>query len=170
MKLSTRTIALTAALALSAAPAVALPAQIPSNQGTAHIPDNQGTQQADNPGPPANQGTANMPENPGQPASQGTSNRPATPGPNASAKSKGKAYGKYCADQSKKHVDGQQGTPFSKCVTAMAKLATGQTSNPATACKTESKKRLPGQKGTPFSKCVSAGAKLLGDQEDEPAA
>lgn len=43
MKLSTKTIALTAAMALSAVPAFALPAQIPSNAGTAQIPDNRST-------------------------------------------------------------------------------------------------------------------------------
>jgi len=49
------------------------------------------------------------------------------------------------------------------CVTAMAKLANGQTSNPRTACKDESKQHVEGQNGTPFSLCVSGGAKLLGD-------
>ena len=141
MKFSTKTIALTAAFALSAVPAFALPSQVPHNQGTAHIPDNQGTQHApDNPGPPA------------------------TPGPNAHASAKAKAYGTYCKTESKKHVKGQKGTPFSKCVTAMAKLANQQTNSPVKACKTESKKHVKGQKGTPFSKCVVAGAKLLKDQ------
>ena len=88
MHFSTKIVALTAALALSAVPAFALPAQVPSNQGTAHMPT--------------------------------------TPGPNASASSKAKAYGKYCSDQSKKHVKGQKGTPFSKCVVAGAKLLKDQ--------------------------------------------
>lgn len=113
-----------------------------------------------------------MPQNPGQaadPGLQGTSRkRPARPGADASAKSKGKAYGKYCADQSKKHVDGQHGTAFSVCVTAMAKLASAQTSNPRTACKTESNKHIDGQRETQFSKCVSAGARLL-DEQAQPA-
>lgn len=126
MHLSIKTIALAAVLALSAVPAFALPAQVPSNQGTAHTPS--------------------------------------TPGPNASASSKAKAYGKYCSALSKKHVAGQKGTPFSKCVTAMAKLATEQTRSPSKACKSESKKHVDGQKGTPFSRCVVAGAKLLNDK------
>ncbi len=29
---------------------------------------------------------------------------------------KGKAYGYYCKGQSKKHVKGEKGTPFSRCV------------------------------------------------------
>jgi hypothetical protein len=81
------------------------------------------------------------------------------PGPNATAATKAKAYGKKCQDQSKKHVAGQKGTPFSQCVTAMAKVATGR-SNPTTACKTLSKKHVAGQKGTPYSRCVVAAAQL----------
>ena len=137
MRFSTKTIALTAVLALSAVPAFALPAQVPSNQGTQHAPANPGSQ---------------------------STTTPVTPGPNASAKAKGKAYGTYCATQSKKHVAGQKGTPFSQCVTAMAKLASGKTTNPTTACKTLSKKHVAGEHGTPFSRCVSAAAKLLNDQ------
>jgi hypothetical protein len=89
---------------------------------------------------------------------------PATPGPNSHAK----AYGKYCQGQSKKRTDsapGTKGTPFSQCVTALAKLASGKTDNPRTACQNESKQHVDGQKGTPFSLCVSAGAKLLRDQK-----
>jgi hypothetical protein len=131
MNLFTKLAGVTAALALSAAPAVALPAAPPSST------------------PPANQGTAH---------------KVATPGPHASLPAKAKAYGRYCKGQSKKHVKGEKGTPFSKCVTAMAKLAKGTTKSPRTACKAESKKHVKGQKGTPFSRCVSSGAKLLKDR------
>ena len=82
------------------------------------------------------------------------------PGPNAPAATKAKAYGRLCQSESKKHVPGKKGTPFSQCVTAMARLATGETSNPARACATLSKKHVAGQTGTPFSKCVAAAAKL----------
>jgi hypothetical protein len=55
----------------------------------------------------------------------------------------------------------------------MAKLATGKTDSPTTACKTESKKHVKGEKGTPFSRCVSAAAKLKKDTApaagDDPA-
>jgi hypothetical protein len=112
MRFSTKTAALTAVLALSAVPAFALPAQVPSNFGTSHIPSNQGTQRA--------------PSNPGQPTDPGASTTPVTPGPDASSKAKGKAYGKYCSTESKKHVDGQKGTPFSKCVSAAARLQEDQ--------------------------------------------
>jgi hypothetical protein len=88
------------------------------------------------------------------------------PGPSASADAKAKAYGKHCQGQSKKHVAGQKGTPFSQCVTAMAKVATSKT-NPTTACKTLSKKHVAGQKGTPYSKCVVAAAKLRKQHEQD---
>ena len=90
------------------------------------------------------------------------------PPPNAPLPAKAKAYGRYCQDQSKKHVAGQKGTPFSQCVTAMAKLASGQTDSPKAACSAMSKKHVAGEKGTPFSRCVAAGAKLLRDQHKSP--
>src|SRR5437868_2833401 len=89
-------------------------------------------------------------------------NSHSTPGPSASLEAKAKAYGKVCDKESKKHVAGQKGTPFSQCVTAMAKLATGATKSPAKACAGMSKKHVAGQKGTPYSQCVVAAAKLKG--------
>ena len=93
-------------------------------------------------------------------AHSGKPNEPSLPGPHASLPAKAKAYGVYCRKESKKHVAGQKGTPFSQCVTAMAKLSTGSTKSPAKACAALSKKHVAGQKGTPFSQCVSAAAKL----------
>jgi hypothetical protein len=90
-----------------------------------------------------------------------------TPPPSASASDKAKAYGVHCQGESKKHVAGQKGTPFSQCVTAMAKLATGQTTSAKTACKTLSKKHVAGQKGTPYSQCIKAAAKLKADDDDQ---
>jgi hypothetical protein len=137
-------------LALGAAPALALGAGGPPSGTPTGPPSTTPT------GPPET--TPQPPENPG------TQNKPETPGPGASLPAKAKAYGKYCQGQSKKHVKGQHGTPFSQCVTAMAKLAHGQSDNPRSACKDLSKKHVDGQSGTPFSRCVSAGAKLLKDQ------
>jgi hypothetical protein len=80
------------------------------------------------------------------------------------------AYGRYCKTQSRKRSDaaeGTKGTPFSQCVTAMAKLANDRTDSPRAACKQLSKKRsdaTEGTKGTPFSQCVAGGAKLLREQ------
>jgi hypothetical protein len=100
------------------------------------------------------------PTSPGN--SAGHSHGSSAPGPNASGPAKAKAYGKFCQSESKKHVAGQQGTPFSQCVTALAKLATGKAKSPGQACKGLSKKHVSGMKGTPFSQCVVAAAHLLG--------
>jgi len=143
VKLISKIAAAIAVLAVSASPALALPPQAPDNSGTAHAP-------------------ATSPQG-SPPSNQGTERKPSTPGPRASANSKAKAYGKYCKGQSKKHVKGQKGTPFSQCVTAMAKLLSGKTKSPRTACKDLSHKHVEGEKGTPFSRCVSGGAKLLHD-------
>jgi hypothetical protein len=109
---------------------------------------------------------AAKPPNPGNSA-QGHAHRTAAqadpPGPNASPGAKAKAYGRFCQGESKKHVRGQKGTPFSQCVTAMAKLATGTTTNPARACAPLSRKHVAGQTGTPYSRCVAAAAKLRGN-------
>jgi hypothetical protein len=93
-------------------------------------------------------------------ASPAVAGKPAsTPGPNAGNAAKAKAYGKYCQNQSKKHVKGEKGIPFSQCVTAMARVARNDV-NPRRACQGLSKKRVAGEKGTPFSRCVVAAAKL----------
>lgn len=166
MKVLTKLALLTATAALGAAPALAVGpptgTPIPTNTGTAHMPTSPGSQGAAHAG--------------GQ-GSSSTTTTTSTPGPSASLPAKAKAYGKYCQGESKQHVAGTPGTPFSKCVTDMAKLAkasaptpatgspTTSTStsatNPTTACKNESKKHVAGQHGTPFSLCVSGAAKLL---------
>jgi hypothetical protein len=140
MTFSTKVAAVTAALALSATPAVAIAAQPPKVPGAAKRAAT----------PAGSQNT--------------TAAKPSPPGPGASLPAKAKAFGKRCQGESKKHVAGQKGTPFSQCVTAMAKLATGATKSPRTACKDLSKKHVAGEKGTPFSRCVVAGAKLRREQ------
>lgn len=96
----------------------------------------------------------------GQEKGHGPEYAPETPGPGASLPEKAKAYGRYCQGQSKKHVEGQKGTPFSQCVTAMAKAAHNERLTARQACKGMSKKHVKGVKGTPFSKCVSGVGKL----------
>jgi hypothetical protein len=135
MKIGIKTCVLAGALALAASPAWALPPQVPDNDGTQHA------------------------------ASKAPAGETGTPGPSAGLPEKAKAYGVYCRGFSRKHVAGSTGTPFSKCVTAMAKLATDQSSSPRKACAGQSKRHVHGQKGTPFSRCVTAGARLLGKHE-----
>lgn len=82
------------------------------------------------------------------------------PGPKASLPEKAKAYGVYCKEESKKHVKGEKGTDFSRCVTAMAKAAKNEKLTARQACKSLSKEHVKGEKGTPFSRCITAAAKL----------
>ncbi len=70
-----------------------------------------------------------------------------------------RAYGKACAGESRKHVKGQKGTPFSQCVHALKTLDNGTATSPKAACKAESHKHIKGEKGTPFSRCVAAAHK-----------
>jgi len=67
---------------------------------------------------------------------------------------KGKAYGYYCRGESKKHVKGEKGTAFSRCVRALAQADKNDGLTAKKACKTLSKKHVKGVKGTPFTKCV----------------
>ena len=94
---------------------------------------------------------------------------PTTPGPKAGLPAKAKAYGRYCQGQSKTHIVGTPGTPFSTCVTDMAKLATGKASNPHRVCINESKRHVAGAKGTPYSQCVSGAERLLKDMAKSTA-
>jgi hypothetical protein len=106
---------------------------------------------------------------PADPGSQGKGphyapEKPETPGPGASLPEKAKAYGVYCKEESRKHVEGEKGTPFSQCVTAMAKAAKNAKLSASKACKGLSKKHVKGEKGTEFSRCVTAAAKLRKQQ------
>ena len=60
---------------------------------------------------------------PAAPAVAGNADHPdQAKGPKAEKVSKAKAYGKYCQGQSKKHVKGVKGTPFSRCVVGVAQM------------------------------------------------
>lgn len=93
--------------------------------------------------------------------------KPETPGPKAPLPEKAKAYGVYCKTESRKHVKGEKGTAFSRCVTAMARAATDEDLTPRQACKGESRKHVKGEKGTAFSRCVTAAAKLRKDEKEQ---
>jgi hypothetical protein len=89
--------------------------------------------------------------------------KPETPkGPQVAPK--GKAYGYYCRGQSRKHVKGEKGTAFSRCVKAMAQADKNENLNPKKACRALSKKHVKGQKGTPFSQCVKGVAQMRKEQ------
>jgi len=93
---------------------------------------------------------------------------PETPqGPKSAPK--GKAYGYYCRGQVKKHVKGEKGTAFSRCVKAMAQAEKNDSLNAKKACKTLSKKHVKGVKGTPFSNCVR-GVNQMRQEEDAAVA
>lgn len=80
----------------------------------------------------------------------------------------GNAYGKYCQAESKKHVKGEKGTAFSRCVAAMKQVAE-EDATPKQACKGLSKKHVKGEKGTAYSRCIVAAAKAGKDKEKEEA-
>jgi hypothetical protein len=91
--------------------------------------------------------------------------KPETPGPKDPLPEQAKAYGVYCKNESRKHVEGERGTPFSRCVNAMAKAARNERLTARQACKGLSKAHVKGEKGTPFSRCVTAAAKLRKGQQ-----
>lgn len=87
---------------------------------------------------------------------EGPKYQPENPPKGPKTEPKGKAYGYHCRGQSKKHVKGEKGTAFSRCVKALARADKNESLHPKKACKTLSKKHVKGQKGTPFSQCVKA--------------
>ena len=89
---------------------------------------------------------------------------PTWSGPGPAGPPPAKAYGYYCRGKSKKHVKGEKGTEFSRCVKAMAKGAKNPDLTPRQACRGLSKKHVKGEKGTEFSRCVKAVARLRKDQ------
>ncbi len=93
-----------------------------------------------------------------------------TPGPKAGLPEKAKAYGRRCQDQSHKHVQGKKGTPFSECVTAMARTANNANITGKKACQAMSKKHSKGEKGTAFSRCVQGVNQLRKEQREKEQA
>src|SRR3954454_14445622 len=75
--------------------------------------------------------------------------------------------GQYCKGLSKKHIAGQKGTPFSQCVTAMAKLNKKPALAPSQVCAGLKKGKNKAAKKAgqaQFKKCVQAGKKLKLDK------
>jgi hypothetical protein len=85
--------------------------------------------------------------------------------PHPTTAPKGHAYGYWCKGESKKHVKGEKGTAFSRCVRAHKRAANQPDMTARQACKDLKKKHdqsgrhTPhGEKGTAFSRCVKAVA------------
>jgi hypothetical protein len=156
----TRSIAVVATAALLAMPAAALAVGPPSDPGNGHKPAGTPTAPTspatEHPTQTTNPGTSH----PTADANPGTGATSSTPGPDAPATTKAKAYGKLCRGETKKHVKGEKGTAFSRCVTAMAKLASGQAESARAACAALSRKHTAGEHGTPYSRCVVAANKV----------
>lgn len=93
--------------------------------------------------------------------------KPDHPPQGPKAEPQGKAYGYHCRGQSKKHVKGEKGTAFSRCVKALARADKNPDLTAKKACKALSKKHVKGEKGTPFSRCVKGVAQM---RKEEAAA
>ncbi len=89
------------------------------------------------------------------------------PGPGAPLPQKARAYGRYCKTESRKHVAGQKGTPFSQCVTAVAKAKHDESMTARKACRLLGRKHVKGTPGTPFSQCVKGVAQMRKDQRED---
>jgi hypothetical protein len=79
----------------------------------------------------------------------------------------GNAYGVICRGESKKHVKGEKGTAFSRCVTALAHAHNHPNKAPGQVCKGKSKKHVKGEQGTEFSRCVKDVVKLRQQERKE---
>ena len=80
--------------------------------------------------------------------------------PATEAKSRGKAHGRYCRGQSKKHVKGEKGTAFSRCVKAMARLDKDERKSARAAC-------MAIEKGLERRQCVKAARELERDEDEQ---
>ncbi|HET7574632.1 MAG TPA: hypothetical protein VFJ99_05905 [Solirubrobacterales bacterium] len=82
---------------------------------------------------------------------------------------KGHAYGYYCKGESKKHVEGTPGTPFSQCVKAHSRADHNENVTARKACKAMSKKHVRGEKGTAFSRCIKSVNQMRREQREREA-
>lgn len=116
---------------------------------------------------PAEPGNGNTPTEPGnghKPTEgvNGPQYSPESPPPT-------KAYGYYCQGESKKHVAGTPGTPFSTCVKAHETAAAHPNMSPGRACKHLPGKHVKGEKGTPHSRCVAEVIKQRKEEREAAA-
>jgi hypothetical protein len=90
-----------------------------------------------------------------------------TPGPKNGLPSQAKAYGRRCKGESKKHVKGEKGTAFSRCVANLKQAANNENMAPGRVCKGESKEHVKGEKGTAFSRCVKDVVDLRKEEREK---
>jgi hypothetical protein len=115
---------------------------------------------------PAEPGNGNAPTEPGngQKPTEGTNGQGNGPSYSPESPPTTKAFGYYCQGESKKHVPGTPGTPFSACVKAHETAAAHPAMSPGRACKALPGKHVKGEKGTPHSRCV---AKVIEQRKEE---
>lgn len=92
---------------------------------------------------------------------------PAPQGPKHALPSQAKAYGVYCRGKSKKHVKGEKGTEFSRCIAEMRNAANHPNKAPGQVCKGKSKEHVKGEKGTEFSRCVKLVNELRKEEREK---
>jgi hypothetical protein len=90
-----------------------------------------------------------------------------TPGPKNGLPDQAKAYGRRCKGESKKHVKGEKGTPFSRCVANLKQAASNEGMAPGRVCKGESKEHVKGERGTAFSRCVKDVVALRKEEREK---
>ena len=90
-----------------------------------------------------------------------------TPGPKNGLPGQAKAYGRHCKGESKKHVKGEKGTAFSRCVKNLAQAGKHESMAPGRVCKGESKEHVKGEKGTAFSRCVKSVVTLRKEEREK---
>lgn len=93
-----------------------------------------------------------------------------TSGPKNGLPAQAKAHGRRCKGESKKHVKGEKGTAFSRCVKNMAQATNNENLAPGRVCKGESKEHVKGEKGTAFSRCVKDIVDLRKEEREKEAA
>ena len=87
------------------------------------------------------------------------------------------AYGYWCKGESKKHVEGEKGTAFSRCVLAHERAANQPEKTPREVCKDlkvrhdrSGRHVAHGDKGTAFSRCVKEVAQQRREEQQEQEA
>jgi len=87
--------------------------------------------------------------------------RAASTDPAATSAVSAPGYAGLCRDQSTRRAPGTRSSPRRMCLSAMTRLARGQTRSARKACAALSRRRPAGVRRSPYEKCLRAGARLL---------